>query len=119
MPRPPSVLHQSPSALDELLATEAGIAKRMADAERDAEAMLAGARADVEAGQRSAAESLARELAELDERARLAREALVRGIERDAEREVQRYRNLTDAEIARLATGSIAEATGLGPENTS
>jgi len=115
MPRPSSAVHQTPSALDELLATEAGIAGRLADAERDAEALLVAARAEALMLDRRATEALAGELAELDERARLAREALVRRIEGDAERAVQRYRTLTDAEIARLAAGAVAEATGLGP----
>jgi hypothetical protein len=106
----------APSALDELLATEAGIAQRLADADREAEAMLTGARQRAEACERDAAGALARELAGLDERARLAREALVRGIEEEAARVVQRYRNLTDAEIAQLAAASVADATGLEPQ---
>ena len=113
MPLLPSPAHPSQSALDELLATEAGIANRLAEADREAEAVLAAARRDAETGEREAAEALARELAGLDERGRLAREALVRGIEDVASRAVQRYRSLTDAEVAHLAAAAVADVTGL------
>lgn len=111
-----SAVRASPSALDELLSAEQEIAARLSDAERAAAAFIAAARAAAAVREREAEAALARELAALDEGARTQREALVLAIEQEAARTVQRYRSLSDAEIAQFAASAVAEVTGLGPE---
>jgi hypothetical protein len=105
-----------PSALDELLETEDRIAATLADATEAAEALVAGARADANSREREVEARLATDLAALDQRARMARENLVRAIEAEAAQTANRYRSLSDAEVARLAELVASEVTGLMAE---
>jgi mannose/cellobiose epimerase-like protein (N-acyl-D-glucosamine 2-epimerase family) len=112
-----SAVRASPSALDELLSAEQEIAARLADAQRAAAAIIAAARAAAAVREQEAEAALARALAALDKRARTEREALVLAIEQEAARTVERYRSLSDTEVARLAAYVVAEVTGLGPQS--
>ena len=109
-------VHKPTSALDDLLTVEQEIAQSLADAEREAEALLATARADAGTIERDAATVLALELAGLDARARAECDALTRSIEDDAARLVKRYRALDDATIVRLAADVAAKVAGLATE---
>jgi hypothetical protein len=111
----PPPVRASPSALDELLIAEQEIAARLAAAEREASGILAAARATEAAHEQDAEAALARDLAALDEAAARGRAALVLAIEQEAERTVERYRSLDDAQVVEFAASAVAEVTGLGP----
>lgn len=103
------------SALDQLLATERELAALQAAVASECEAMLAAARADAVAIEAAAGDALAREIALLDEQAAEARRALVRAVDEDARRALDRYQQLTDAAVDRLAEEIATEVTGLAP----
>jgi hypothetical protein len=113
--RKPAIGAPEQSALDELLATEQELAAHMAAAAREAESLIAAARAQADAIKLEGDAALGVELAQAEANAAAARFALVRTLEAEGGRLVVRYRTLTETEISSMAAFIICEATGLIP----
>ncbi len=113
---PKAVAPPARSLLETLIETERELAIVGEAGEREAEAVLAQARAEVAAADRAQSEALELELARFDEARRVEREAAVAAIEQEAQRAIARFRSLSEAEVARLAAQVVLEATGLAAE---
>jgi hypothetical protein len=103
-----------PSALDELLDAERKIAARAAEVAVECQALVTAAHADAATISRDGEAALEREVAGLRAAAADARDAAVRAIDEQAERQARRYRSLAPAELGRFAEVIAARVTGLG-----